>query len=83
MTSSGQAGAHRRTQRRVRWRTSTYSNASGNCVEVAAKAGTGAEVVAVRDSKDPQGPQLRFRVAQWKAFLRGVKEGRFDPGTPG
>jgi Domain of unknown function (DUF397) len=79
MTSSGPAGAHWRAWECVQWRKSTYSNPSGNCVEVAAVG----RVVAVRDSKDPHALQLRFRVSEWKAFLRGVKEGRFGPAMPG
>jgi uncharacterized protein DUF397 len=55
---------------RAAWRTSTYSNNGGNCVEVAADA-TG--VVAVRDSKDPDGPALAFTPAQWMAFTSTVK----------
>jgi hypothetical protein len=39
------------------WITSTYS-ASGNCVEVAAD-----DHVLVRDTKDAQGPVLRFSPA--------------------
>jgi hypothetical protein len=76
MTSSGPAGAHARQC--PQWRKSTYSNASGNCVEVAAAGSTGADVVAVRDSKDPLARLLLLRAGQWKAFLRAVKEVRFD-----
>ncbi|MFC5749574.1 DUF397 domain-containing protein [Actinomadura rugatobispora] len=44
------------------WRKATRSdNLGGNCVEVAALPG----VVAVRDSKDPQGPSL---MVSWEAF---------------
>lgn len=58
----------------ARWRKSSYSNGSGSgaCVEVAqARA-----VVAVRDSKDPDGPKLTFMAAEWKAFTRRVKAGQ-------
>ncbi|MDQ0365743.1 hypothetical protein J2S42_002412 [Catenuloplanes indicus] len=47
---------------------SSRSHANGNCVEVAADAGT----IAVRDSKDP-GPRLRFAGAAWRAFVQRVK----------
>ena len=51
------------------WRKSSYSSASGdNCVEVAA-----ARSVAVRDSKDPAGPQLAITQAGWRAFTRRVQ----------
>lgn len=39
---------------RAQWKKSSYSGNSGNCVEVA-DLGT---AVAVRDSKDPEGPVL-------------------------
>ena len=54
----------------VSWRKSTYSGANGgNCVEVGDLPGT----VAVRDSKDPDGPALLFTAAQWAAFTARVK----------
>jgi len=49
---------------------STYSNNGGNCVEVASDTPS---VVAVRDSKDPDGPKLAFTPAEWKAFTSTVK----------
>lgn len=55
------------------WRKSSYS-ATGNCVEVADLPG-GAK--AVRDSKDPDGPVLRFTRAEWEAFTAGVRDGQF------
>jgi hypothetical protein len=52
------------------WRTSSYSGSNGgNCIEVAAAA----RAVAVRDSKDPGGPQLAFEAATWTAFTGQVK----------
>ncbi|MDR7321468.1 hypothetical protein J2S44_001718 [Catenuloplanes niger] len=47
---------------------SSRSHANGNCVEVAASAGT----IAVRDSKDP-GPRLRFAGPAWRAFVARIK----------
>jgi hypothetical protein len=47
---------------------------NGNCVEVAFLGGE----VAVRDSKDKDGPVLLFSRPEWKAFLDGAHEGRFD-----
>ncbi|MGI5212202.1 DUF397 domain-containing protein [Plantactinospora sp. CA-290183] len=52
------------------WRTSSRSNSNGgNCVEVADNL---RDVVAVRDSKDPQGPVLSFGPVAWRAFVRDV-----------
>ncbi|MFI1090982.1 DUF397 domain-containing protein [Streptomyces sp. NPDC020917] len=50
----------------LHWFKSSYSsNEEPNCVEVASTPGT----VHVRDSKDPDGPQLAFSPAAWTAFL--------------
>jgi Domain of unknown function (DUF397) len=46
------------------WRTSSHSLGNGECVE----AGNGPGVVAVRDSKDPDGPVLAFPPRAWEAF---------------
>ena len=49
------------------WRKSTRSTGSGqNCVEVTT---TAPGLVAVRDSKNPQGPALVFTPTQWRALL--------------
>jgi Domain of unknown function (DUF397) len=57
------------------WRKATAS-ATGACVEVAVLGkGNG---VAVRDSKDPNGPVLRYTDAEWRAFLHGARHGEFD-----
>jgi hypothetical protein len=34
-------------------------------------------IVAVRDSKDPDGPKLAFAPDQWVAFTAGIKAGEF------
>lgn len=47
------------------WRKSSHSGDQGACVEMAP---TGGDAVAVRDSKDPSGPILRFPAAAWAAF---------------
>jgi hypothetical protein len=60
---------------RTAWRASSYSAASGNCVEVAQLA-SGHR--AVRDSKNPAGPVLTCTLAQWFAFTTGARAGQFD-----
>jgi uncharacterized protein DUF397 len=56
----------------AKWRKSSHSNPSGNCVEIARLPG---QRVAVRDSRRPDGPALLFSQAAWEAFLRGLREG--------
>ena len=57
------------------WVKSSLSFANGNCVEVANLPSGG---VGVRDSKDAEGPFLRFTPDEWRAFLGGVRNGEFD-----
>ncbi|MEV7995438.1 DUF397 domain-containing protein [Streptomyces sp. NPDC086077] len=59
----------------ARWTKSRHSNAEGNCVEVAALMDGG---VALRNSRDPDGPALVYTVAELAAFLAGAKDGEFD-----
>ncbi|MFB4305205.1 DUF397 domain-containing protein [Actinomadura sp. GTD37] len=59
----------------VVWRKASRSgHEGGNCVEVAGVA----RVVAVRDSKDPDGPKLAFTSAAWRAFAHRVTSGAHD-----
>lgn len=56
------------------WFKSSRSESVGDCVEVAEIDGG----VAVRDSKDPDGPVLWFTRREWAAFVAGVLAGEFD-----
>lgn len=47
---------------------------SGNCVEIAQADGG----FLVRDSKDPDGPMLRFSRPEWEAFVESIREGDFQ-----
>jgi hypothetical protein len=58
--------------RAVTWRKSSYSgNSGGQCVEV----GNAVPLIAVRDSKDPDGSVLAFAAGTWAAFAERVKAG--------
>jgi hypothetical protein len=61
-----------------RWHKSTRSNGNGGaCVEVARNL---PGIVAVRDSKNPDGPVLTLESAGWREFMADVKAGRHDVG---
>ena len=54
----------------LQWRKATYSSGNGgNCIEVA----TADRTVAVRDSKNPDGPRLAFDARAWQAFAAKLK----------
>mgnify|MGYP001580902812 CR=1 FL=1 len=55
-------------------KSSFSKNNPKTCVEVARKP----EGVAVRDSKNPDGPVLYFTHDEFAAFANGVKGGEFD-----
>jgi hypothetical protein len=58
---------------RADWRKSVRSGTNG-CVEVGLVEGQ----IAVRDSKDRQGPVLVFTAHEWEAFLGGARDGEFE-----
>lgn len=59
----------------VRWRKSRHSGCLGNCVEVAA---LNSGKVAMRNSREPNGPALIFSRGEMAAFLAGAKDGKFE-----
>lgn len=63
----------------AQWRKSTHSTATGNnCLEVGRIA---RDMVALRDSKNPQGPILTFSDSAWREFLNGIKSGDIVTGS--
>ena len=57
------------------WRKSRFCNGASACVEVASLADGN---VALRDSKEQDGPVLVFTPSEWAAFTAGVRDGEFD-----
>jgi hypothetical protein len=80
----------------VNWRKSRHSGASGNCVELATPSPASSATpgstdrdhpvrveTAVRDSRQPTGPVLRFPHTTMQLFLAGIKHGAFaGPPAP-
>ncbi|SFF91592.1 protein of unknown function [Actinacidiphila alni] len=62
---------------RTAWRKSSYSNHQSACVEV---SNFGQETIAFRDSKDPDGPVLKFTRTEAAVFFAAVAAGEF-PGS--
>jgi Domain of unknown function (DUF397) len=61
---------------RAVWYKSTFSKGSGgDCVEVATNL---PDIVALRDSKDREGPNLTISDRSWSAFVQGIKHGDFN-----
>lgn len=56
------------------WHKSTKCGGDG-CVEV---NNSEDGVVALRDSKDPNGPVLKFNFHEWDCFIRGVRNDEFN-----
>ncbi len=58
------------------WRQSSRCETAG-CVEVAHID----DHYLIRDSKNPDGPQLTFTAVEWAAFVASVRDGEFDFGA--
>ncbi|SDR00588.1 DUF397 domain-containing protein [Actinopolyspora saharensis] len=58
------------------WRTSSYSNDIGQCVEVALTP----EAVGIRDTKDRSGGTLAVHPRAWAGFVNRLKTGEYDRG---
>ena len=61
------------------WRKSSFSNAGGNCLEIASLP----DAVAVRDSKNPQAAALLFPRRAAAAWIESCKAGEFDAAAIG
>lgn len=59
----------------LQWRKARRSAGNGACVEVASMSGQ----VLIRDSKDQNGPVIRYSGSSWYMFVVDAKTGRFDP----
>ncbi|MFF5264567.1 DUF397 domain-containing protein [Actinomadura viridis] len=59
---------------RLHWRTSSHTGAQNNCVEVADMPASLAPAVAVRDSKDPDGPLLCLSPSAWRQLLAAARD---------
>ncbi len=57
------------------WTKSSFSGNNGNCVEIAPLSDGS---LAVRDSKNADGPALWFTAQGWSAFVAGVHAGEFE-----
>ena len=58
----------------IPWIKASCSGTQGQCVEMRRHAGE----VEVRDSKDPDGPVLRFTPSVFAAWLDGARKSEFD-----
>jgi hypothetical protein len=63
---------------RAVWRKASLSSTNGGCVEIAANL---PDIVAVRDSKRPDGGAHAVGRAAFAAFLADARAGRYDLGT--
>jgi Domain of unknown function (DUF397) len=59
----------------LNWRKASFSGGNGGgCVEVADHDG----MILVRDTKDRSKAPHSYTVAEWHAFVAGVRNGEFD-----
>ncbi|MFI5780944.1 DUF397 domain-containing protein [Nocardia sp. NPDC051570] len=56
------------------WFKSSRSGGGKDCVEVAF---LDADMIGIRDSKNPTGPALVFAPSEWDAFTSGVRADEF------
>jgi Domain of unknown function (DUF397) len=56
---------------RATWHKASRSQANGNCVEVAALSN---RRIAIRDSKNANGPAIVLTAGRWQAFLADQRQ---------
>ena len=79
-TRSGSSGASNACVEVGAWRKSSRTGSGGsgnNCVEIGACTND-SHGIAIRDTKDRQGPVLAAARPEWTAFVTAVKSGSFD-----
>ena len=74
MNSTNGGADRNRASADIEWQVSSFCAGNGDCVAVGKLPGGH---VLVTDTKDPQGPQLRFDPDEWKAFVAGIRAGEF------
>lgn len=62
------------------WSKSSYSSNGTNCVEVADLSTSAYGGIAIRDSKDPNGPALLVSADGWASFITAMADGKL-PGA--
>lgn len=72
--TSGKITLSKEEREGLTWVKAQMSSHNGQCVEIASTPGK----IAMRDSKDPDGPILVYTNAEFRAFLEGARNGEFD-----
>ncbi|MFI0372245.1 DUF397 domain-containing protein [Actinomadura sp. 1N219] len=63
----------------IQWRKSSHSQGGhGECVEISTNTSTS----LIRDSKDPDGPQLALRQGELATLISQIKDGDLDLQPP-
>ncbi|MCE0538646.1 DUF397 domain-containing protein [Kineosporia rhizophila] len=62
---------------RITWVKAAASGSSGDCVELGSDA-SDTTVIYLRDSKNKQGPVLRFTRSEIASFIDAAKRNEFD-----
>ncbi|NJP66321.1 DUF397 domain-containing protein [Streptomyces spiramenti] len=66
------------TNEQPTWRSSSYSDNGGQCVEAATCGAATTGTVPVRDSKNPTGPVLTVPAAAFTHFVNGLASDTFN-----